>query len=357
MITVQWPHAFGICFLIIVGLCIYHFITERNNLALENVKSVENAENVEKESINNAESMKTPNREPNMNGYDELIFQHIIFEEDEMKARDKENSYNKQSSHPYFCTQVQSFNERNRLLYRNREQKKDVKNQSTDRDRESQYRNKCKNEYKNECEYREKVVSPHKPKQEIFSGNILSKNNNNIFSEAKTSKPTQNQSDKSHNIDKNEIDKGKLKSEIGKIENGKSDREPTIVSWSPINKSRGEKLCGQILSNLTQMDFMTVRIEELKNPLTGEPLELDCYNEDLKLGLEYQGPQHYHYPNWTNNTLQAFKEQIFRDEYKRQKCHEIGISLIEVPYTIPTEELEEYILEKLYEHDFIVAEN
>ena len=58
-------------------------------------------------------------------------------------------------------------------------------------------------------------------------------------------------------------------------------------------------------------------------------LELDCFNEDLKLAFEYQGTQHYK-PVRRWGGKKAFEKQQYRDEIKRQKCKELGIRLIEV---------------------------
>jgi hypothetical protein len=43
------------------------------------------------------------------------------------------------------------------------------------------------------------------------------------------------------------------------------------------------------LEILTGYRFKSVRPGWLENPLTGRNLELDCYNEYLKLALEYNG--------------------------------------------------------------------
>lgn len=132
-------------------------------------------------------------------------------------------------------------------------------------------------------------------------------------------------------------------------EEPKPKKEITVIPWGAADKSRGERLCAQILSNLLGLEFLTVRIPEIKNPETGQPLEIDCYNVETKIGLEYQGPQHYHHPNWTGNSFDDFRKQIARDEFKRTRCHELGIRLIEVPYNVKEIELQDYILDKLQE--------
>ena len=57
------------------------------------------------------------------------------------------------------------------------------------------------------------------------------------------------------------------------------------------NESKGELKCRQFLNKYFNKPFIKVR--NLYNPVTHQYLELDCYNEDLKLAVEYQGQQHY----------------------------------------------------------------
>jgi hypothetical protein len=61
--------------------------------------------------------------------------------------------------------------------------------------------------------------------------------------------------------------------------------------------------------------------------------EIDCYCHELKIGIEQQGFQHYHYfPHFHRNGIIDFEEQQKRDQSKRKECIELGITLIEVSY-------------------------
>ena len=99
--------------------------------------------------------------------------------------------------------------------------------------------------------------------------------------------------------------------------------------------SKGEQECRDILELIFGGKFPTKRPNFLKNPETGRNLELDCYNEELKLALEYNGKQHYVYPNAFHKSKQDFMQQLRRDRYKKLRCDQEGVFLITVPYNVP----------------------
>ncbi len=65
--------------------------------------------------------------------------------------------------------------------------------------------------------------------------------------------------------------------------------------------------------------------------ILGCRLEIDGYNDELKLGFEYNGEQHYKKHFWNKGNIE---DQRNRDKRKRQKCRELGIDLIEIPYDV-----------------------
>ena len=107
--------------------------------------------------------------------------------------------------------------------------------------------------------------------------------------------------------------------------------------------SKGEQKCREVLEEMYKKPFTSVRPNFLKNPETGKNLELDCYNDELKIGLEYNGIQHYKWPNFTNQTKEQFVQQLRRDKYKDEVCTANGIYLIKVPYNVPVNKIKEYI--------------
>lgn len=82
------------------------------------------------------------------------------------------------------------------------------------------------------------------------------------------------------------------------------------------------------------------RPDFLINESTGKNLEIDAYHPIAKIGIEYNGIQHYVFPNTfhpdTAEGYRKFKEGLSRDELKRIKCIEHGICLISIPYHIDT---------------------
>ena len=109
------------------------------------------------------------------------------------------------------------------------------------------------------------------------------------------------------------------------------------------------------VENLFKRPFVRVRPDFLLNPVTGKNLELDLYNEELGLAFEINGDQHYRYtPFFHNSNKEAFYNQQYRDEIKKMKCAERGITLIEVPYAVGADGLQAHIRRQLRMEGFIV---
>lgn len=111
-------------------------------------------------------------------------------------------------------------------------------------------------------------------------------------------------------------------------------------------QSKGEYLCKAALEKYFKKEFKNMRPEWLVNPATGRRLELDCYNEELKIALEYNGIQHYKYPNGISKSRDEFEKQRDRDAYKERVCKSRGIKFLKVPYTVKYGDIGGYV-EKL----------
>jgi hypothetical protein len=108
-----------------------------------------------------------------------------------------------------------------------------------------------------------------------------------------------------------------------------------------------EAACKQIIEELTGYEFTSCRPNWLKNPETGRNLELDMYNDELKLGLEYNGYQHYEFPNRYHKNYDEYIAQVRRDDYKKRLCMKMGVDLIIIPHTTSHKELKDYIKKML----------
>lgn len=109
-------------------------------------------------------------------------------------------------------------------------------------------------------------------------------------------------------------------------------------------KWKGESLACDALEEIYHVPFERNKFYEfLTNPETGRPLQLDCYNATYKLGLEFQGVQHYSYPNPFHKTQEEFIKQVRRDQYKVDVCDRNDIYLITVPYNVPYDRIKEYV--------------
>ena len=122
------------------------------------------------------------------------------------------------------------------------------------------------------------------------------------------------------------------------------------------SQSRSEKLTREIFERIMSVEFPTVRPDFLKNHKTDRNLELDGYNENLKLAFEYNGKQHYKFLKYFHERKEDFKIQREHDEFKYKKCLELGITLISIPYTFDCynpEKLEIFIKDEMIKHKFI----
>jgi hypothetical protein len=113
------------------------------------------------------------------------------------------------------------------------------------------------------------------------------------------------------------------------------------------NTSKLELKSKFILESIFRRPFFKIRPDFLKNEVTGQNLEIDLYNNELKLGIEVNGNQHYKFTPFFQKTEKDFREQRYRDVIKKILCREKGITLIEIPYSVGEDGLKPYILQQL----------
>lgn len=108
-----------------------------------------------------------------------------------------------------------------------------------------------------------------------------------------------------------------------------------------------ETKCKQILENIYHAEFNKVRPSFLRNPETNKNLELDGYNEQLKIAFEYNGSQHYFYNPHFHKSVAAFNDQVKKDQLKLDLCKKNNIHLIVIPYYLRENELRDFISKNL----------
>jgi hypothetical protein len=110
-----------------------------------------------------------------------------------------------------------------------------------------------------------------------------------------------------------------------------SKQSHKLLDSKSLQTSKGELRCKQYLENYFSekgYKFPKSRPDFMVNRVTG-----DKYNLELDLAVEYNGEQHYKYIPFFHKNKEAFYNQKYRDEIKRIRCRDLGIILIEVPYT------------------------
>lgn len=112
-----------------------------------------------------------------------------------------------------------------------------------------------------------------------------------------------------------------------------------------IKRNKAETKCREVFESYFNKEFKMVWPDWLIGP-KGWPLQLDGYNEELKIAFEYNGKQHYKPTIFLKDT-EAIKYQQECDALKIKICQEKGITLVIVPYTISIPKFKEYIINQL----------
>lgn len=120
---------------------------------------------------------------------------------------------------------------------------------------------------------------------------------------------------------------------------------------TPPKESKGEIECKRVMESIFNRKFIKIRPKFLMNTETGKNLELDVYNPELKIAVEYSGEQHYRFIPYFHKRYSNFVKQRERDELKKELCEKNGILLIEVPYNV--EDIEKFIRYELKKNNKI----
>ena len=109
--------------------------------------------------------------------------------------------------------------------------------------------------------------------------------------------------------------------------------------WCPYCRWKTEEQCKKLLEQKLGFEFKKTRFI-----CNDKRYEWDGYNKEHKIAFEYQGYQHYIFPNKFHKTELQYLKAKQRDLDKLQYAKENNIKLIIIPYT-EEKNLEEYIKE------------
>jgi len=149
------------------------------------------------------------------------------------------------------------------------------------------------------------------------------------------------------------INRGMMYDNKGDVKMYKPIKLPKeIKPKKPKKINKGEEACRQVFERIFNRPFVRIRPDFLKNDCTDLNMEIDGYNEDLKLGFEYQGVQHYKYTPYFHKDINDFNKQIYRDNLKRELLEKDGVKIIYVPYSVEHEKMEDYVKDELKRMNF-----
>lgn len=122
--------------------------------------------------------------------------------------------------------------------------------------------------------------------------------------------------------------------------------------WCPTcSKGIGERTCRLSFEKIFGEEFNSIRPDWLKN-ISGNKMELDGFNEKLKIAFEHQGRQHY---SDSNVNIRYIKQStIENDKQKAKICKKLGITIIYIPEVFTDVKLDDlitYIIKQLDKHN------
>jgi hypothetical protein len=127
--------------------------------------------------------------------------------------------------------------------------------------------------------------------------------------------------------------------------------------WCPTcSTGVSERICRALFEHITGVPFLKHRPKWLKNARNNQ-MELDGYSEPLNLAFEYHGQQHYQSVAFFHQSSKSLKQRQVDDNEKKRLCQARGITLFEIPFFIPHDELQLYIRSLLEEKDVDLVTN
>ena len=115
-------------------------------------------------------------------------------------------------------------------------------------------------------------------------------------------------------------------------------------SWCPHCNSQSYKEAKfrEMMESIIGKPFKKVRPTWLRNK-KGNRMEIDGFNEELMMGFEFQGRQHFEYIPYWHKTKEKFEYDQKADEYKRKILLDKGIKMWYPSYKLNLSEFEIFI--------------
>lgn len=124
--------------------------------------------------------------------------------------------------------------------------------------------------------------------------------------------------------------------------------------WCPTCAAgNSERICMNIFEQMFGKSFPKARPPWLLNA-RGKKMELDGFCDELKLAYEYHGVQHYSHVGFFHRGNKSLERRKSDDDCKGQLCLEHGVHLIVIPYTIPIDEVPEYVYRTVQERGLTI---
>lgn len=120
-------------------------------------------------------------------------------------------------------------------------------------------------------------------------------------------------------------------------------------SWCPdCCQSYGEQKFREILEKYTGKPFKRIRPNWLLNN-NGNRMEIDGYNQELNIGFEFQGKQHFEFVKLWHKEKDKFKKQLIADEQKKNILKLRKVKMLYPSYKLKPESFLNFIKENLME--------
>jgi hypothetical protein len=110
-----------------------------------------------------------------------------------------------------------------------------------------------------------------------------------------------------------------------------------------------ERICRAMLERILGTPFPKKKPAWLQSTRKTR-LELDGYSEQLGIAFEYQGIQHFLKNRRFHSENFTLKQRLADDKQKAILCRKHGVVLLQIPYTVPHLEFENYIRKLLSRH-------